>query len=68
MEDGTHIHKSILAGKSRLEMERSKPEMVMNTHVMGNYKMEMDNSLMELGHIFVNNWAVAPQWHLGPSF
>jgi hypothetical protein len=54
-------------GKSRLEMERSKPKMVMNTQVMGNYKMEMDNSLLELGHIMVNNCAVASQWHVGPS-
>jgi hypothetical protein len=68
MEDDTHIHKSILVmGKSILEMERSKPKMVMNTQVMGSYNMEMDNSFLELGHILVNNWAIATQWHLGPS-
>jgi hypothetical protein len=36
MEDDTHIHKIILVmGKSRLEMEKSKPKMVMNTQAKG---------------------------------
>jgi hypothetical protein len=60
--------KSILVmGKSRLEMEKSKPAMVMNTQAMGSCKMETDSSLLELGHTLVSNWAVAPQWRLGPS-
>jgi cell division protein FtsL len=57
----------LVMGKSRLEMEKSKPEMVMNTQAMGSCKMETDNSLLELGHTLVNNWAVAPQWRPGPS-
>lgn len=36
MEDDTHIHKSILVmGKSKLEMEKNKPKMVMNTQAKG---------------------------------
>jgi hypothetical protein len=68
MESILEKEKSILVmGKSRLEMEESKPEMVMNTQAMGSCKMETDSSFLELGHTLVSNWAVAPQWRLGPS-